>query len=996
MYTLSRAINLSTPQFNFNCLVVPDEFKIYQDGILGGDFLKKFNAKIDYRTEKLEFEFQQNKLSISMRIPHFNKIISIRKSNMRDPSSMKKCEEGLKEKEFYEKVKCTESDNFASKELNYEKCIKNESECDDYSDNEELASQASEYADSDYESLHNDYEEVLKEEPLDSCIKNSDEFINVAVNCDNDNEAKDLQVIIPARTGKIITVRVDSDATQGIINKIELKHKLLMCNTLCKLENRTTKISIINVTEKDVTFNPPIFKMEEINLPNGKNIFMMNNSEKDQEENEKRVNELLDTINLTHLEGKEQNDIIAILTEYVDCFQLKNDKLSQPTYEFDIKLKADNKIIAKKQYRTAVHLKDNLIKEVKKLKENDIIENSVSPWNSPIILVPKKIDNSQEKKYRLVIDYRELNTQIEHDNYLLPNMHEILCSLGDNKYFTTLDWHSGFYQLGLKKTCRKYTAFSTPIGKFQMKRIPMGIKNSPATFQRVADNIFAGLSPEHCLIYLDDIIVYGRNAKEHNFNLLKVLKAIKSNGIKLNPDKCNFLKTEINYLGHNITSAGIFPDKQKLQGLLSLPVPKNLKELQRFLGIVNFYADFIENSKLIEIPLRKLLRKKIKFEWGPEQETAFNNLKNAIASAKCLAHPDLNKEFILTTDGSETGLGAILSQIVDGKERPIGFKSRATTEEEKKRHKFRSHEFECLALIFGIDKFRHFLLGKKFKVFTDNKALSVLKQKQNYKSPYMTRWALELGDYDFSIHHKGGKLIPHVDALSRSYNITVQDKERIFRECHDNELAGHRSIKDTIEKIKNLGYDWPGLHDEIRCRVNICPKCQLNKATYGKATKMPMALVDIPETPFHKIALDIVGPLPKTLNNNVVILTVRCLFTKFTFAIPLPNAEAETIANALINEIFLNFGFPKIILTDQGSNFMSKLFKNFCKLLNIKKINTTAFRPQSNGSVERFHRSLNEYLKNFTTEKNWDVFLKYATFAYNSTKNNATKYSPFF
>lgn len=648
------------------------------------------------------------------------------------------------------------------------------------------------------------------------------------------------------------------------------------------------------------------------------------------------------------------------------------------------------------------------------MQENDIIEPSTSPWNSPIILVPKKLGSDGQRSWRPVIDYRRINDQIEHDAYQLPLIEEILGSLGGNLYFSTLDWASGFHQIGLKKSCRKYTAFSSPCGKFQMKRMAMGLKNSPAAFQRIADHVLAGLTPKNCLLYLDDIIIYGRTIHEHNNNLRRVLGSLRRFRIKLSIKKCQFLKQELIFLKHKIDKNGIYPDPSKFQVILDYKRPESSQDIKRFLGLINYYGNFIQNCGLIKIPLQKLLKNNCEFVWGHEQEEAFQKLKGLLIKSPCLAHPNLNETFIVTTDGSEIGLGAILSQSINGLERPIEFRSRATTDSEKKRHKFKSHEFECLAVKFALEKFRHYLIGKPFILYTDNKVITYLKQKQSFKSQYMTRWAIELQDFDFVAKHRKGETIPHTDALSRAFNLhndpennitmtrfkpayilSTEQRNKIFENAHNIPLMGHRSIKDTIQNIKDLGYEWLNLADDIREKVRKCGKCQLNKTHYGKMPKSPMALTDIPNQPMDKIAIDIVGHLPKSHNNFMYILTVKCLLTKFVFAIPLENTEAETVARALITEVFLNFSFPKVRLSDQGTNFLSKLFKAFCKMLNVKKIQTTAFRPQSNGSLERYHRSLNDYLRIYCNDANWDQYLKFATFSYNYSKHNATKYSPF-
>ncbi|KAL0130261.1 hypothetical protein PUN28_002097 [Cardiocondyla obscurior] len=267
-----------------------------------------------------------------------------------------------------------------------------------------------------------------------------------------------------------------------------------------------------------------------------------------------------------------------------------------------------------------------------------------------------------------------------------------------------------------------------------------------------------------------------------------------------------------------------------------------------------------------------------------------------------------------------------------------------------------------------------------------------------------------MNSYTYDIVHKSGKQNTNADALSRnppeefigvSTNETNEEQEyseeekiKILKEYHDSPLGGHQGVNRTINRIK-LHYNWPGMNKDIEKYIQKCENCQRNKLS--RKTKMPLIITDTPGKPFEKCALDIVGPLPITTAGNKYVLTFQDLLTKFSKAIALPNQEAATVAKAFATKIILEHGIPENILTDQGTNFLSEIFKQTCKLLKINKIQTTAYHPETNGALERSHRTLAEYLRHYLNEEqtDWDEWLPYAMFTYNTTPHTSTGFTPF-
>ena len=266
----------------------------------------------------------------------------------------------------------------------------------------------------------------------------------------------------------------------------------------------------------------------------------------------------------------------------------------------------------------------------------DIVEECSSEWSSPILLVPKKADPSGEKKWRIVVDYRLLNKKIQDDKFPLPNITDILDSLSGAMYFSHLDLSQGYYQLELHPESRKYTAFTTNRAQYQMKRLPMGLKTSPHAFSRLMTIATSGLNYENCFVCLVDLIAFGRNLEDHNKNLMHVLSRFRQVNLKLNPTKCEFLKKEILYLGHIISAEGILPDPGKIEVLKQYPIPKTTDETKRFVAFANYYRKYIPNFAEIVLPLNKLSRKDVTFNWSDKCQKAFETLKTSLINPPVL------------------------------------------------------------------------------------------------------------------------------------------------------------------------------------------------------------------------------------------------------------------------------------------------------------------------------------------------------------------------
>ena len=1019
---------------------------------------------------------------------------------------------------------------------------------------------------------------------------------------------------------------------------------------------------------------------------------------------------ILDLINLDHLNNNTKIFIQDLVKENSDCFYLKDEKLGATDLVMHRIQTTDDYPVNSKQYKYPLSLKEEVDRQVKEMLDAGIIAPSNSPYNTPVWIVPKKPDSTGKPRWRLVLDFRKLNEKTVADAYPIPNISEIFDLVGGCKYYTVLDLASGFHQIKMDPRDAHKTAFSTPYGHYEFKRMPFGLRNAPATFQRLMDNVLRGLQGDKGIfVYIDDLIICSDTLEEHKHKFNLVMKRLREANLKLQLEKCEFLKNEVSYLGHVLSEKGLNPDPRKIEAVKLFPEPKNMKNVRQFLGLAGYYRRFIKNFAQIAKPLTRLLQKNVTFEWDDKANEAFEALKDALCNPPVLQFPDLNQPFNITTDASGYAVGGVLSQGEIGKDLPIAYTSRVLRGAELT---YEVYEKEALAMIHSVKIFRSYIYGRKIHIITDHQPLIWFKSAE--LNVRVQKWRFKLSEFDYDVIYKPGRLNLNADALSRNpvepidtkqisvvtrrqkrlenkkvpeklseenpniekfnvdekpnetppkratrgkqinyaesdlsnsdveaevmidtpinrelpanktndqnqtdndsisnridkikhkskkkqrcknksktnieksdiesstsvfseveaeevqtnfsvksvlnsdndnqTNSVVSDlsdktdniifkniietkeiiqhrldhiiyfvdvngtacdhgaqkliesnkipekqllqvgninemkrsnnkylfslciredspesqliiKERIyeiliklrdllqekkldgfsiaksphieniawndiveifklifekskikviickgtlkyvpenmrneiFYEMHTCPIGGHRGVSKTFYRIRQ-DYYWENLKQDIQRRIQQCIECQLKKLVRLK-TKQPMVITDTPGTTFEKVALDIVGPLPATKLGNEYILTMQDQLSKFCLAVPLSNALATTIADAFIKKLICIFGAPKVILTDQGRNFLSTLMKKIAKRFKIKRIRTTAFHPQSNGSLERSHHALGEFLKQYADKDNeWDQWVDIAMLNYNTCIQESTKHTPF-
>ncbi|XP_062501692.1 uncharacterized protein K02A2.6-like [Corticium candelabrum] len=412
--------------------------------------------------------------------------------------------------------------------------------------------------------------------------------------------------------------------------------------------------------------------------------------------------------------------------------------------------------------------------ELKRLEAEGIIEPvRFANWAAPIVPI-LKADGS----IRICGDYRlTVNQVAETEKYPLPRVEDIFASLAGGQTFTKLDLSHAYQQVKLEEQSKQYLVINTHLGLFQYNRLPFGVAAAPAIFQRIMDCLLQGIPGT--VVYLDDILITGRSQEEHLRNLEAVLSRLAGARIRLERQKCSFLKREIQYLGHRIDSKGIYPTDEKVQAVRAAPEPTDVGQLRAYLGLINYYGRFLPGLAKTLAPLYKLLRQGMNWRWGEEEKTAFRCSKAALQSDKLLVHYDPRIPLSLACDASPVGIGAVLShQYPDGGERPIAYASRSLTKAEQG---YAQIDREALSVVFGVKRFRQYVFGHQFTIFTDHKPLLTLLG-ENRGVPAMCsgrvqRWSLMLSSYQYTMTYRPGSLNSNADGLSRLPSSGVPDEE---------------------------------------------------------------------------------------------------------------------------------------------------------------------------------------------------------------------------
>lgn len=396
--------------------------------------------------------------------------------------------------------------------------------------------------------------------------------------------------------------------------------------------------------------------------------------------------------------------------------------------------------------------------QVESMLAQGLIEPSVSPWSSNVVMVQKR-----DGTPRFCVDYRALNQKTQKDAFPLPLISECLDTLGGARWFSTFDLRAGYHQVAVHPGSRHKTAFVTRKGSFQFKVLPFGLTNSPGCFSRMMNLVMSGLNFITCLVYLDDIIVFATDLETHLLRLEQILGRLAAVNLKLKPSKCHLLQSKVLFLGHVISAEGVATDPEKIEAVESWPTPSKLKELRAFLGLCSYYRKFVPEFARIARPLHDMTRKGVPFVWTKECEEAFRKLKQTLTEAPILSLPDDQGMFILDTDASGEALGGVLSQVQDNQEKVICYGSRVCSLAERN---YDVTKRELLAIVHFLKVYRPYLLGRRFLLRTDHSALQWLR-KTPLPIGQQARWLTFIEEFIFDVAHRPGTAHLNADALSR-------------------------------------------------------------------------------------------------------------------------------------------------------------------------------------------------------------------------------------
>ena len=774
----------------------------------------------------------------------------------------------------------------------------------------------------------------------------------------------------------------------------------------------------------------------------------------------------------------EQKDAMwDLVSEFQDIFVLAIEDLipaDVPPFEIDVQ---GAKPISVPPRRTSPEQRDEIWRQAAVMIKNKILRYADSgEWSFPGVLVNKR-DGSK----RWVVDYRRLNEVTKKDIYSPGNIDDALDLLGKMKYASIYDMCGAYLQIPLSKESQKYATVRLPSGELlSYTTLNFGLCNAVAGFSRMVDSVYHDLKWKCMFPYLDDILIFSESFEEHLEHTRAVLQRTRERGLQMKASKATIARAKMRYLGFLVTAGkGISVDPENLDKIKRFPVPKNKKEAKSFGGLCSYYRRLISGFARIFHPINEVAKLNAQFKWGPEQQKAFETLRDKLSTAPVLALPDFSREFFLQCDASNIALGAVLSQYDDQNiEHPVVYISRKLTPTEQK-YDVRSKEALCI--VWAVRRLRPYLISKPFTIFSDHQSLEFLRN--HTKPDRLSRYHLMLQNYNFVIKYRPGNAShQNCDTLSRVIydgylksdepnedtldffnvlplrlpskeelrlaqendstlsrildylkgkipctpsikehlsgvgmyhiaddsgllRITVRNKpprvvvpfalrNLIMRACHDTPSANHHGLSKTLQRVRQTFY-WENMSANVASFVRGCLKCQKRKPPEPKRHGQLMTFPS--DGPFMSLALDLSGTFPESDDGYVAVAVWMCKFTRWIILSPVKDHSAREVSRALVRDVIANHSCPRIIYSDLGRNFVSKLFRYTSAALGISSIWSSAHHHSTQGNVEKFMWLLKNSISFYVDKghRNWPDLLPGIEFAYRTSVIEGLQFTPF-
>lgn len=802
----------------------------------------------------------------------------------------------------------------------------------------------------------------------------------------------------------------------------------------------TIRVVVTNPTDQTQTFQPQQISAEfEIIDQRTQQVFNIDSVQQNFQHKTKPTISEKD-VNLQQIPKEFQPKYLQLLNQFADILSINVNEVGKAdVIKQTITLKDPNKIASTPPYRLPVHLKEVAVEYVRTLLDAGIIRKSTSPFCSPLLLVKKPHaapDAPLVSQYRVCHDFRRLNALQIKDSYPLHNLYDLLDSVAKAKVWTVIDLSNGFFNQLLEDESKKYTAFGIPgVGHWEYNRSAQGLCNSAAAFQRLLDYVIRGLPDTY--VYIDDCIICADTHEQMLEKMKNLFLRFRKYALKCRVSKLQIGAAEINYLGYNLTQKhGIRPGAAKIEALKRWNPPKDITQLRAFLGLTSFFRRTVNNFAQIAQPLTQLTRQDAKFKGDltPEALAAFNKLKQILSTRPTLKPTDFTKEFIVTCDASDKGLGAILSQIHDnGIEYPCAYASRALSPSEQKWAPFHK---EHAGMLFACKQFKPYLVGRHFTIRTDHKPLLTL---NNVQANCVDRIKAQMDEFQpFTVKYIKGAEMP-ADGFSR-YCFAITDTpgsdlstEQLFHlqnQCNQTKAIAcklkynvlpqnrqlktivhswtpHAKITDSLVKIKHndewkifapsrirhtliqLAHDSPtaGHFGPSKTLANLqrnwiwprmakeiethCFKCHQCSTNNPSKKIAPQPLRTMPVARhFNDIIQTDLIGPLPSINGQKYLMVIIDRYSRLMTLATMPDKTAESAADALMTKFFAKHGTCNTLISDRGSEYVNNIFKELATKFNFTHNFASSGHPMSNGLTERLNKTIIQYLRKFLEGKN--------------------------